>query len=161
MTRLNRDATVAIFLLLFCGVFISASFEIEETNYGTMPSSVWPQIVLAMLTVFSLALLGQALRAGPAAERTGGGIAGWLKRYRNALVCYALFLLFLLTLPVFGMLLGGVLFVFTTLTVLGPPDPRKLVLHAIIAVVSVGAMWSVFTFGLRVFLPEGMLFSFQ
>ena len=48
MTRLNRDAIVAIFLLLFCGVFITASFEIEETSYGTMPSSVWPQIVLAI-----------------------------------------------------------------------------------------------------------------
>jgi hypothetical protein len=31
-------------------------------------------------------------------------------------------------------------------------------MHAIIAIVSVGAMWALFTFGLRVLLPRGEIF---
>jgi len=34
-----------------------------------------------------------------------------------------------------------------------------MVMHGVIAIVSVGAMWSIFTFGLRVMLPEGELFK--
>ena len=37
MTRLNRDAVVALVLLLGCGVFFWATFHIEQTNYGTPP----------------------------------------------------------------------------------------------------------------------------
>ena len=51
--------------------------------------------------------------------------------------------------------IGGSLLVFLLMTVLGGAAPRQLVLHAVIAVLSVGAMWSVFTFGLRVLLPRG------
>jgi cytochrome c biogenesis protein ResB len=43
------------------------------------------------------------------------------------------------------------------MSVLGGWSPRLIVLHAAIAVLSVGAMWSIFTFGLRVMLPEGEL----
>ncbi len=66
-----------------------------------------------------------------------------------------MFLAFLLTLPVLGMLIGGVLFVFFTLCLLGPKTARSTGLHAIIAVVSVTCMWLVFTYGLGVFLPRG------
>ncbi|MDJ0896653.1 MAG: tripartite tricarboxylate transporter TctB family protein, partial [Alphaproteobacteria bacterium] len=103
----------------------------------------------------------------PAAERTAEaeaktkpGLLGWLDRYRNALICYALFLAFLLSLPVLGMLIGGALFVFATLSALGAPSLRLVPMHLAVAVGSVGVMWAIFTFGLRVFLPEGMILQF-
>ena len=151
---LNRDTIVAVFLLLFCGLFLGASFEIEETNYGTMQASVWPRIVLAALAICSLLLLTQALRHPPAPGE-GGGMSGWLRRYRSPLICYLLFLLFLLTLPWLGMLAGGILFVFLMLSVLGGPGLANAPIHGAIAVISVGAMWAIFTFALGVFLPSG------
>ena len=153
MQRLNRDAVVALVLLLGCGVFFWASFHIEETSYGTLSSRVWPRLLLGLLTLFSLALLAQAVARG--AEQAEGPTGSWLARYRNALWCYALFALFLITLPYLGMLVGGALFVFACLSALGAPGWRRVPLHGAIAVVSVGAMWAVFTFALRVFLPEG------
>ena len=63
--------------------------------------------------------------------------------------------------PLLGMLIGGLLFVFLMLSVLGGMAPRQMALHAVIAVAAVGVMWSIFTFGLGVFLPEGELISFQ
>ena len=60
------------------------------------------------------------MRQGAPGETVdNGGIKGWLGRYRNALWCYALFFLFLATLDYLGMLIGGVLFVFLALSVLG------------------------------------------
>ena len=70
-----------------------------------------------------------------------------------------MFFLFLWSLPVLGMLIGGVSFVFLLLCLLGGWDARSLVIHAAIALCSVGAMWSLFTFGLEVMLPEGMIYN--
>jgi predicted membrane-bound spermidine synthase len=70
-----------------------------------------------------------------------------------------LFLAFLLTIDFLGMLLGGIVFVFLALSVLGERTPKQLTIHALVAVISVGAMWAIFTFALRVILPEGTILS--
>ena len=51
------------------------------------------------------------------------------------------------------------LFVFLLLNALGGWSPRLLLVHAAIAVVSVGGVWSVFNYGLGVLLPAGELFN--
>jgi hypothetical protein len=53
------------------------------------------------------------------------------------------------------MLLGGILFVFGLLTLLGGFSPKLIFKHLVISILSIGFMWMVFTFGLRVMLPEG------
>ncbi len=159
MTEARRDTVVAVFLLLVCGTFFAASFDIRETSYASLGSEVWPRAILAVLFVFSLVLLAQSLkRRDHGARLGGGGIKGWLSAYRNALACYLLFGLYLLTLPYLGMLIGGGLFVFATLTAIGRRDLRSLGLHAAIAAGTIGFMWSVFTYGLNVMLPAGELF---
>lgn len=150
----NRDTIVAIVLLAFCGVLWHASYDIEITNYGTMASTVWPRIIIVAIALFSAVLLATSLTA----REDGTDEAQPLplhRRYRNAGFIYALFLLFLVTLPVLGMHLGGALFVFLALTALGRPTPKLIAVHAAVAVVSIGVMWSIFTFGLRVILPQG------
>lgn len=165
MKRLNQDSIIAVFLLLFCAVFIGASFQIREMDFGQMASATWPRAVLTLLTVLVLIYLAQSLsqatdeHAGAAQATRSPGLIGWLKYYRNAIWCYALFFAFLITLEFLGMLIGGVLFVFGMLTVLGERTARNTLMHALIAIVSVGLMWSIFTFGLRVILPQGMIFT--
>jgi hypothetical protein len=53
------------------------------------------------------------------------------------------------------MLLGGIAFVFGLLTFLGGFSLNLIIKHLTISVLSIGFMWMVFTFGLRVMLPEG------
>jgi hypothetical protein len=53
------------------------------------------------------------------------------------------------------MLIGGVLFVFGLLTLLGGFSYKLLIKHFSISIISVGFMWIIFTFGLKVMLPEG------
>jgi putative tricarboxylic transport membrane protein len=155
VSAIKRDTVIAVFLLLFCGVFYAASFQIEETAYATIGAEVWPRLILAVLFVLSAIYLFQSARMGP--EEAAKQEVGFFARYQNAILCYALFLGFLLTLDILGMLLGGIAFVFLALGVLGERTPKQLAIHVGVAVVSVGAMWSIFTFALRVILPEGII----
>ena len=54
MNRLNRDAWVAVFLLLFTGFMFWASFDIREPDYGVLAPSVWPRVILVLFGVVTL-----------------------------------------------------------------------------------------------------------
>jgi hypothetical protein len=168
MTRVNRDTVVAILLLVGCGVLLDASFDIREPDYGQLSPATWPRTVVGVLTLLSLIYLVQSIRRGvpvePAepekpVEKAPRGLGAWIAHWRNVFWVFALFLAYLLALPWLGMLVGGLAFVFLLLNALGGWSPDKLALHAVIAVVSIGGMWSVFTFGLGVLLPRGDLFG--
>jgi putative tricarboxylic transport membrane protein len=160
LRQINTDTVVASLLLVFCGVFLKASFDIPDMGYESMGAEVWPRIVLFALAVLSAVYLFRSVRQGapetnPEADPRPCGLLGRIGRYQNALWCYGLFLIFLLSLDYLGMLIGGVLLVFGILTALGRRGLADQLRHAAIALVSMGAMWSIFTFGLKVFLPEG------
>lgn len=165
MARINRDTVVAVILLLGCGAFFQASFDIRDMGFESLRSSVWPRMTLGVLAVFCVLYLIKSLRQArpsPAGARPGTGAAliRWFDTYRNAIWCFLAYGLFLVTLDYLGMLIGGILFVFLTLSLLGGWALRNTAVHAAVAVASVSAMWAIFTFGLRVILPEGELISF-
>ena len=169
MGRLNRDAVIAIVLLMACGIFFWSTFSIRTPDYGQLKPSTWPRVIIATLALLSTIYLVQSLRRGPAAEdelkkeddgpAREPGLIGWILYWRNPLWCFGLFFVYLLTLPVLGSLIGGVLFVFTLMGVLGGWSPKNLLQHAALALISVGGMWVIFTFGLEVILPPGEIFS--
>jgi putative tricarboxylic transport membrane protein len=159
MARLNRDTISAIVILLGGGVFFWATFHIPDMQYESLGSEIWPRAVLILLFLLTTGYLFKSLKQGPDDDIEGGGLVGWIGRYQNALWCYGLFFIFLYTLDFLGMLIGGVSFVFLTLTALGERTLRNLAKHAVIALVSVAFMWSIFTFGLKVILPQGEIFS--
>ena len=157
MARSNRDILAAVFLLILTCVFYAATFTIKKTSFGTVGSEIWPRAILIGQGVLCILYLANALRGFYQADqlRPGGGIVGWFATYRNALICFAMYALFLVTLPYLGMLIGASLFVFLLFNFLGGWGARQLAIHAAISVITMGAMWAVFTFGLRVILPEG------
>ncbi len=160
MSRLNRDVYIAIVLLLLCGVFFASTFDIREIDYGILTPSAWPRIVLVALSILSLIYLVQSLRRGAPEEAAEPfSLKGVIAKYRNPLWCYGLFLLFLLTLDYLGMLIGGVLFVFCLLTAIGEVSKRNVIVHALIAIVMVGAMWALFTYALGVIFPQGEIIT--
>lgn len=167
MTRLSRDSYVAVFLLLVAGVFFWASFDIRQPDYGVLMPSTWPRIIIGVLAFLSVIYLIQSLRAPSEDTVEGGkeddlatpGLGGFFAYWRNPIICFATFLGFLVTLPVLGSLIGGVAFVFVLLGFLGGWSPRQLAVHALVAIGAVGGMWAVFTFGLGVLLPTGMIYN--
>ncbi len=169
MGRLNRDAIIAIVLLMACGVLFWSTFSIRTPDYGQLSPSTWPRVILAALALLSVIYLIQSLRRAPDSEPGPGpdedgaprrpGLLGWILYWRNPIWCFVLFFAYLVTLPVLGSLIGGVAFVFTLMCVLGGWTPKHLLQHAALALITVGGMWSIFTFGLGVLLPSGMIFS--
>ncbi|MFO7748349.1 MAG: tripartite tricarboxylate transporter TctB family protein [Orrella sp.] len=158
MKRLNRDAITALLLLILCSVFFWKTFEIREVPFSEMGSEIWPRFVLILLAILSLIYLIRSVTQ-PQPDTQPFSWSRWFKTYQNALICFVMFLVFLLALPYLGMLLAGILFVFITQSIIGGHSPRLLLMHAVIAVLAVGGMWSIFTFALRVVLPAGELFS--
>ncbi len=164
MGALNRDTIISIALMVFCGFLIWAGQHIRDPQFGELPPAAWPQGVSYVLTAFVLIYFLQSIMVktpqADGGEDIGGesraeGMKGWLQHYRNPIACFTLYFLFLNALPYLGTLIGGTLLVFLLLSVLGGISSKKIVLHAFVAVISVGAMWSLFTFGLRVLLPRG------
>ena len=159
----------AINSTMACGILFWSTFSIRVPDYGQLPPSTWPRVILGALTLLSVIYLIQSLRQGPAAAGGTGedgeeptrapGLIGWIAYWCNPLWCFGLFFAYLVTLPVLGSLIGGVAFVFTLMGVLGGWSPRHLIQHAVLALISVGGMWSVFTYGLGVILPPGEIFS--
>lgn len=156
---LNRDVFVGIFLLVICGAFFYASFDIQKPLFGQMSSALWPRIVLTPLTILSLIFLIKSAMTTEPVREAKGGPKGWLGYYKNPIIIFLLFAIFLATMPYLGMLIGGILFVFILLSYLGGWTPRDLAIHGTIAVGTVGFMWSVFSFALGVILPQGELLS--
>ena len=164
MARINRDIVAAVVLLVVAAGAFVKTFDIRTRNDGIMRADVWPQIIIAALAILSVIYLVQSLRAAsstdesgapPGGPPTGSGLSGWFAYYANPLICFALYFAFLATLPWLGVLIGGSILVFLILSVLGGWEPRKLGLHAAISIGSIGLMWAIFTYALRVALPEG------
>ncbi len=164
MRALDRDTIVSILLLLFCGFLIWSGTLIRDPQFGELSPAAWPQGVSYVLTAFCLIYFFQNVMRARSSKASGPvdpesenpvGLKAWLIHFANPIACFALYFLFLITLPFFGTLIGGSLLVFALLSLLGGIAPRQLFVHALIAVISVGAMWTIFTFGLRVLLPRG------
>ena len=163
MNRLNRDTVIAIILMVFCGIFFWASFSIREPDYGVLPPSAWPRVVLVALSVLTVLYFVQSIRRtrtfDDSSSIAGKGLKHWFSIWQNPIWCFVLFFGYVASLPVLGMLIGGVTFVFLLQCVLGGWSPRNLVVHALVALATVGGMWCIFTFGLGVLLPPGEIFN--
>ena len=163
MNRLNRDTVIAIILMVFCGIFFWASFSIREPDYGVLPPSAWPRVVLVALSVLTVLYFVQSIRRtrtfDDSSSTAGKGLKHWFSIWQNPIWCFVLFFGYVVSLPVLGMLIGGVTFVFLLQCVLGGWSPRNLVVHALVALATVGGMWCIFTFGLGVLLPPGEIFN--
>lgn len=157
--NINKDTIVAIFLLLFCGIMINNSFEIEDPGYQGMKASFWPTVILCLLSVMCLVMLIKSVvyKTDNNLDAIDQNTSNIFFKFKNALICFFMFVLFLTFLDYLGMLIGGILFVFGLLTLLGGTSPKKLFNHFIISIITIGIMWSIFTFGLKVILPEGEL----
>ena len=163
MNRLNRDTVIAIILMVFCGIFFWASFSIREPDYGVLPPSAWPRVVLVALSVLTVLYFVQSIRRtrtfDDSSSTAGKGLKHWFSIWQNPIWCFVLFFGYVASLPVLGMLIGGVTFVFLLQCVLGGWSPRNLVVHALVALATVGGMWCIFSFGLGVLLPPGEIFN--
>jgi putative tricarboxylic transport membrane protein len=156
MTNNKSDIIIAIFLLCFSGIMINDTSNIRDLGFEGMKADAWPRVVLWLLVVMSSVMLGKSyIQFKTEGHKDNNIFHVNLSKFKNAIICFGMFLFFLSTLDYLGMLLGGIAFVFGLLTFLGGFSVNLIIRHFVISVLSIGFMWMVFTFGLRVMLPEG------
>ena len=156
MTNNKSDLIIAIFLLCFSGIMINDASNIRDLGFEGMKADAWPRVVLWMLVVMSSVMLGKSyFQFKTEDHKDNSKFKINFSKFKNALLCFGMFIFFLSTLDYLGMLLGGIVFVFGLLTLLGGFSIKLGVKHLLISFLSIGFMWMVFTFGLRVMLPEG------
>ncbi len=158
MRHLNVNVVIALLLLLGSGALYADTYFYNLVPGAIIGSKIWPRLVTVFLGGLSVIYLVQSLRApaaAPATDKAAWNFTAWLKFNRNVIGCFALYGAFLFLLQWLGMLLGGMLFVFSTLCFLGPNTARSHLVNAAVSIVAIGCMWAVFKFGLGVILPEG------
>ena len=156
MTSNKSDIIIAIFLLCFSGIMINDASNIRDLGFEGMKADAWPRVVLWLLVVMSSVMLGKSyIQLKTEGHKDNNSFKVNFSKFKNAFICFGMFLFFLSTLDYLGMLLGGIAFVFGLLTFLGGFSLNLIIKHLTISVLSIGFMWMVFTFGLRVMLPEG------
>ena len=156
MRRLNADIIIAALLLVFSGVLLAATFAFQSPPLFHFSIRTWPRAVAGTLGLLSFLYLLRSLRVRRPEGRISFDPRAWISANRNVFACFGLFALFVATLPFLGMLIGGILFVYILLALMGGGNARTHAVNAAIAAVSVGGMWAVFTFALRVILPGGI-----
>lgn len=169
MRRLNQDTIIAILLLMASGVLFWETMSIRSPDYGVLKPATWPQVIIVAMALLSAIYLIQSIKQGasdtdadpdaPKKAARDAGVLNWFIHWKNPIFCFTMFLFYLLTLPILGSLIGGVIFVFTLMGILGGFAPKKMVVHAALALATVGGMWAIFTYGLEVILPPGLIFS--
>ncbi len=156
MPRVSRDVVVALVLIATTLAFFWTTFDVRRAPFAAVGAEVWPRVILVPMFILSVALLVKALREGdPADKQTFDSFRAWFEYYKNPIVCFALFFAFLLTLRPLGILISGALFTFAMQSFLGHRNPQYFLMYAVVAIVTVGGMWAVFTYGLGVQLPRG------
>lgn len=155
--RINSDTSVAIVLLLICGGIFINTFQMPPAMFNQMPATLWPRLIIVPLALLSFLLLIKAQRTDEKGSAKFQSLSEWFQFYKNPIVCFALFFAFLVTMPILGMLIGGLLYVFFTLNFLGGWSPKLMLKHGLLSIFFVVGMWAIFTQLLGVFLPEGIL----
>ncbi|MGJ3261330.1 MAG: tripartite tricarboxylate transporter TctB family protein [Rhodospirillales bacterium] len=158
MNRINADVVIALLLLTISTVLFVDTFFYETVPGAIIGAKIWPRVVTIFLGSLSFLYLVQSLRGShpaPTEEEAAGGLSGWLRLNRNVVGCFMLYGIFLFSLKWLGMLLGGIAFVFATLSFLGESNRRSYIINGVVAVVTIGCMWALFQFGLGVILPQG------
>ena len=160
--RITRDLCVSFLLVALCVVSFGATDYIRQPSYASISARLWPRITLALMLgivlIYFAQSVVQAVRLPAQSERQLQATTFW-QRHGNALITFALFFAFLALLPVLGMLLDGIAFVFILQAVLGETGGRATVRHALVAIITVGAMWALFTYWLGVIMPTGMIIN--
>ena len=158
MPKVSRDVVVALVLIAVTLAFFWTTFDVRRAPFAAVGAEVWPRVILVPMFILSVALLVKALREGdPPEKQNFHSFRAWLAYYRNPIICFGLFFVFLLTLRSLGILIAGALFTFAMQSFLGHRSPQYFLMYAVVAIVTVGGMWAVFTFGLGVQLPRGRL----
>ena len=154
---MGRDGWIGVGLLGFSVWLYSNLGKIPANPLVPIGPDFYPQFLLILTIVLSLALVIQDLLAHKKEKRIKEKIAfkSWLKNYQPTLLSFSVFGFYVLLLPKLGYLLSTSLFVAGLQWLLGKPLLRRLPGSLLIGIGTSIITYMVFETYLHVFLPRG------
>jgi putative tricarboxylic transport membrane protein len=149
---ITRDAVAGLACLAGSLVLLFMTRGLPQSALVPIGPGVYPRVLLVVMAALSAMLTLSGLRARrPAAAPV---------RYRLVLLTFAIFTAYVAALPWLGYRLATFLFVGVLQAVLEPPQGRRWLFVAIVAVLTAVATYYAFEVYLSVLLPRGRLTGF-
>jgi hypothetical protein len=154
--RLRADTVIGAILVALLIILFLMSFGLPPAPYGTMGPALFPRVLLIALfplcAVLFVKSLRNDLRSRPEAMRA---FAEWFYIYRNVLVSYSLFFVFVLAVPWAGYMVSGFVFLLLMQVALGPKRLGKVPQFLAVSIGVLAGVYFIFRVVLLVLLPEG------
>lgn len=155
---MGRDGWIALGLLAFSGWLYSNLGKIPANPLVPIGPAFYPRILLVLIILLSSALIVRDLVSRRGRSGGGGLPRAWVTRYRPSAICFLVFALYVLFLPVVGFLISTIVFVAALQWLLGPLRLGRLAPSLLMGVTVSVACYLIFEVYLRVLLPRGTLF---
>lgn len=150
---IGRDAIVGLVCLAVSLGLLAMSRGLPQPALVPIGPGFYPRILLVMTVFLSALLLANGLRRS---ERKAGPPIS----YRLVLTTFAVFIAYVLLLPLLGYRLATFLFVGGLQVVLEPAESRRWMLMVVVALATALVTYYVFEVYLSVLLPRGRLTGF-
>ena len=149
---ITRDAVAGLACLAASLVLLLMTRGLPQSALVPIGPAFYPRVLLAITAALSAALAVSGLRARPAPAVP--------VHYRLVLLTFGIFTAYVVALPWLGYRLGTFLFVGVLQAVLEPPQGRRWLFVALVALVTALATYYAFEVYLSVLLPRGRLTGF-
>lgn len=154
MPSKKENYTIFIFLIVLSSAVTYSAFHIPPGGELGFGADFMPKVVGILLVFCSLGFLVQGLRAERDEKRAGR--LNWTPVIRFFVALGLLVLYTALIKPV-GFIIMTIFYIFAQSQFMVPPEKRSFMRSAVIAVVSSLVIYFVFTKGLSMALPGGIL----
>lgn len=149
-----------IFLLAASAALFVSAGQIPSSMFETLGAGAFPRFVFAAIFLVALVAAVDSQRKIPrqAWGRLSSEVRQFVKVRYLVVTCFAVFVAYLLLLPVVGFSVASFAFVFSMQVILMPRNPVTLVIAALVALTFSFGLNALFADVFNVFLPRGELF---
>lgn len=149
----------ALFFALSVFIFVSTAeyaHPIGENTIGQDPgSAIWPRCLAVLLVILSVLMVIEGFVSSAYRNNTDSPIQLKSPEMKGVYWMLLIFAVYAVVLRYGGFVLASVIFIPSVMRVLGE---KKWVKSIVIGIVATAAVYVLFKFGLRVRLPQGILF---
>ena len=153
------DFISSLVLIAFVGLMYYESQNIRASFIIAYGPKFFPYAVLSVLTLLAVILALQSIDFSGKQKPAAGEqpVANKITINKTALLLQfafiAAFVVYLILMPRIGYLLSTILFLFSTMVLLGDRKPKELAISAASACALAGGLYYIFTHMLQIFLP--------
>jgi hypothetical protein len=147
--KITREGWTGLVVFAASATLFALTVGLRDNPLVPIGPGFYPRIVLGITALLALALLGFSLARPPQADERGAN-------YRLVVALFAVFFLYVGTLPYFGFRISTLLFVAAAQSLLEPPrGARGWTLVAATALITTLVTYVLFERYLQVLLPRG------